>query len=942
MVRQDFRSLLDSASRHGGAGVVFYPPGNLTKGEYMSYDELRRTALRNAAALQRLPDFEAKAPILVHFNNHRDNVIWFWSVAYSGAIPAMSTPFVMNDAGRKAHIEHLRRLLDDPLVLTREELVDRDFMVAPILRIQTVEALDVQTAPELSFPRMFSIRDDDLALLMLTSGSTGNAKAVCLNHSTLLAAIRGKSGALNIANDVTFINFIGFDHVASLTEIHLHALFEGVTQIHVQPGDLIADPVQFLLLSQKHRCAKIVAPNFFLARLNAGIEKAGSRLADGKLSLPFLTHIISGGEANPVETVQICSTLLAKYGVPKNAIMPAFGMTETCAGCTYNMDSPAHDAQRGYEFASLGKCAPGLEMRITPEKDVDGDAFTFSTDSTHVKGSFELKGPQIFTRYYNNEEATKETFTADGWFKTGDQAFIDDKGHLALTGRTKEFMSINGVKYLPHEVEHAIDETEIDGLTESFTLVFSYRKQGDATESVCVVYLPSYAPNDVESRVQTSDAVSRVVTLFTGTKPFVLPLDESCLQKSTLGKLSRGKIRKALESGAYKKWQEADIAAITAFRKSQYTAPATETERKIAEIICEIVELPEDALGVESPYFEKGVTSLDFIRIKTEIEKDFAFEKELPMAFMMGNSTVRDLSAAVDSLKAGGDGSDASRYNPIITLQPYGKKTPLYLIHPGVGEILVFMRLGTHLTDRPVHALRARGFTPGEPVFESLEEIIDTYTKAIMKKQPHGPYALTGYSWGGMMAFEVSKRLRAAGEEVVMTGVLNLPPEIAWRMRQLDWSACLANLANFSGLLPEQEVEPMELHLRTLEPDTNAAVAHVLSCAPQERITELGLTHQALHAWATVAFALQINSINYEPKGVVPGLDIFYCDPLAAIGMDAENYREKHLAQWANHAGERGINFRRVPGQHYTILEPENLRGFLKVFREALREREAA
>lgn len=141
-------------------------------------------------------------------------------------------------------------------------------------------------------------------------------------------------------------------------------------------------------------------------------------------------------------------------------------------------------------------------------------------------GSLELSGEILFHEYYNNPIATTEAFTSNGWFITGDRALIDSHGHLCLTGRAKESIIINGVKYFPHELESALDTAAIEGLTPSYTAVFPHRPKGSQTEVLCVVYLPSYESNDVQARVNATDAIARMSIMQCGVKPHqITPLE---------------------------------------------------------------------------------------------------------------------------------------------------------------------------------------------------------------------------------------------------------------------------------------------------------------------------------------------------------------------------------------------------------------------------------
>ncbi|KAK6814936.1 hypothetical protein RU639_009838 [Aspergillus parasiticus] len=110
---------------------------------------------------------------------------------------------------------------------------------------------------------------------------------------------------------------------------------------------------------------------------------------------------------------------------------------------------------------------PDIKMRIT-------EGSNSEIVSADVVGNLEISGPVVFKSYFNNPTATKESFSSDGWFKTGDKGSIDEIGYLTLQGRAKEVLIINCVKYNPHEIETALDESKIPGLTPSFDCCFSY------------------------------------------------------------------------------------------------------------------------------------------------------------------------------------------------------------------------------------------------------------------------------------------------------------------------------------------------------------------------------------------------------------------------------------------------------------------------------------
>ena len=914
--------LARAASDRLDRGIMAYPLGNTTAYQKLKYTELHRLAQRNSNILNNIQGLTKGSVILLHFYNHLDNIVWFWSILYAGYIPAMSTPFAHNPEHRDKHLLHLREVLDNPVCITTEKLLEL-FPEQPILRLRTVEDLDAMAIADSAMAEPSThIKSSDLAILMLTSGSTGNSKVVRLTHTQVLASLAGKSATLvlELPSHHAFLNWIGLDHVGSLIEIHLHAMFSMVNQVHVQAQDLISDPPLFLEMISRHFVARTFAPNFFLAKLRLAIEK---RTSEYDFDLSCLRYIVSGGEANVVETCSAVAKLLTQYHAPKSTIVPGFGMTETCAGSIYSLDCPRYDLDNGHEFASLGSCVPGIQMRASSMLGTGIEA------KTGEPGNLEVAGPIVFKGYHNNPTATAEAFTLDGWFKTGDIAIIDLNGKLSLAGRTKEIISVNGVKYLPHEIETAIEEADIPGVIPSYTLSFSHRLRNFHTEQCCVVYLPSYAPEDAEARIRVLSAITKVVMLHTGARPYVLPLDASILQKSTLGKLSRTKTSLAFGHGDYRMYEEVNNEIVEIHRKARQVLPSNKTEQMLLEEIEQILDLAKNEIGMESAIFDFGITSIELIKFKRRIEERLKLKTEISMITIMTHSTLRSLGKALQDLGA------PCEYDPVVTLQAKGDKVPLWLIHPGVGEILVFFGLAKFM-DRPIHALRARGFNSGESFFRDITEITTVYYKAIKEKQPVGPYALAGYSYGSMIAFEIAKVFEKNGNEVRFLGCFNLPPHIKFRMRQLDWTECLLHLAFFLDIISEQYSHDVSVELHQCSKQD--AIAHITGVASSTRMAELSLSSDKLANWADLAFALQNMARDYDPSGEVKAMDVFYCEPLKIVAQNKAEWRVNHLNKW-NEFCKTEPRFHEVDGSHYTMIGADHVHTFQKKLRKALQAR---
>ncbi|CAG8979790.1 hypothetical protein HYALB_00013372, partial [Hymenoscyphus albidus] len=524
-----------------------------------------------------------------------------------------------------------------------EELVDTDFsdnnalQVIPVEHIEKLSYAKPDTSAKFDESGENSPQDErfdnsscstnEVAVLMLTSGSTGNSKAVCLTHKQIYAALRGKLSAMPLAPGTAIFNWIALDQVASLVEIHLCAIFAGLDQVHAPAVEMIGNPLSFLRLLSKH---------------NSVLETASAKEVEG-IDLSKRQCLASGGEANSIDTcIRRPGKLESSNG---------YGMTETCAGAMFNHRCPDMDIMMVRQFASVGKCISGIEMRLAPVEDSPEPNDPVTTATTGIR---EIKGAVVFERYFNDVASTKKAFASDGWFKTGDMAFIDADGNLELVGRSKELVIINGVKYIPHELETAILHAKINGISSSFVTCFAYRSAHASSEEIYAVYQHEYDSKDVEARMATLQSIIRTVTLFAGTRPRVLPLPPGRMHKMTLGKISRAKIRDSLSQGNYRDEEELDANMLRSYREAHLSEPCNKTERNLMAVFLDVLgpSDPDIGMSVKTPILDAGVTSIDLLRLRGACEKAFNMEEgKIPMVTIMSHTTIRFLAQAIDQIQ---------------------------------------------------------------------------------------------------------------------------------------------------------------------------------------------------------------------------------------------------------------------------------------------------
>jgi thioesterase domain-containing protein len=243
---------------------------------------------------------------------------------------------------------------------------------------------------------------------------------------------------------------------------------------------------------------------------------------------------------------------------------------------------------------------------------------------------------------------------------------------------------------------------------------------------------------------------------------------------------------------------------------------------------------------------------------------------------------------------------------------------------------MLYVSLAKYFTsERPFHALRARGFGQGEEFFATWDEMVDHYVAAIRANQPRGPYAVAGYSYGGAVAFEIAKRLEAAGERVAFVGVISQIPHIGALMHG-DYLEQSTSLAAYLGLItPGRKLELRE-SLRGL--DREGQTAGVIDAASKARLSELDLDADGFANWAALVYRLIELERDYRPTGSVEALTVLF----ERTPEDAEEppmWDPDELRAWEPFS-RSPARYVEVVGEHDILLGPR----YVEVVQAALRK----
>jgi thioesterase domain-containing protein len=588
-------------------------------------------------------------------------------------------------------------------------------------------------------------------------------------------------------------------------------------------------------------------------------------------------------------------------------------------------------------FASTGKHLPNHELRLVDE---NGKAAE--------QGAIQIKGPLIFKRYFNNESATNACITSDGWFDTGDLGTLDDQGNLLIVGRAKEVLILNGQNYSSFELEHAIESADIPGLNKSFTASFSIWLEDAKSDSEDIVILFNPENDAVQDSKQLRDAVAQInqaVIRFCRKRPaFVIPLPKEKLPKSTIGKLSRAKLKKSFLAGDFDMYKLSERTPQSISQQEQGARLTTPLQLILADVLCEETGLAPSDLHLSISLADLDIDSLGYLRIKSSLEKILEREENISMSLLLSCRTIGDMDNMLLSL-----GTTTAEYDPIVPLVATGSKSPIILCHPGGGEFLTWLTLLKYIPDRPVYALRVRGFHKNEAPFETLDEMLEIYLTGIKKHQPQGPYLLLGLCFGGMLAFELAKRLEAAGETVAFCGGIDNPADLSRIQVREKPRNFIIDLLHFFQLLDMDTALRWEKEMETVS-DANFT-KEIFARFPDGTLENLDLTVPKVEAWQRINANMQDITRTYVPSGKVSKYDLYWVPPLPHYNCSDEEWRSDWLAKWKNHVvgaeqkdvdvedSEGSLRYHRVEGTHFTILRQENIEVFQRALNKSFEER---
>ncbi|MFN8226681.1 MAG: fatty acyl-AMP ligase [Mycobacterium sp.] len=349
-------------------------------------------------------------------------------------------------------IEAKAVIISEPFTVAGPVLEEKGVLVLSVPELLDSEPIDpVETG------------EDDLALMQLTSGSTGSPKAVHITHRNIYSNAEAMFiGAKYDVDTDVMVSWLPCFHDMGMVGFLTIPMYFGAELVKVTPMDFLRDTLLWAKLIDKYKGTMTAAPNFAYALFAKRLRKQAE---PGQFDLSTLRFALSGAE--PVDPADVDDLIDAgkPFGLKPSAVLPAYGMAETTLAVSFSecdaglvVDEVDADllaalrqavpATKGNtrRLASLGPLLTDLEARVVDEHG--------NVAGPRGVGVIELRG-ECVTPGYTTMGGFIPAQDEHGWYDTGDLGYLTDAGHVVVCGRVKDVIIMAGRNIYPTDIERA-------------------------------------------------------------------------------------------------------------------------------------------------------------------------------------------------------------------------------------------------------------------------------------------------------------------------------------------------------------------------------------------------------------------------------------------------------------------------------------------------------
>lgn len=746
--------------------------------------------------------------------------------------------------------------IESPIILA-----NGDLYTLPALEGRDVLRLDadwqrlIADQPGTSLKRVVS--GSCLVNVIYTSGSTGTPKGVNVQHRGVSRLVMN-TNYCDMSHEDVWSMSSNFAFDASTIEIWA-SLCNGASMV-IAPSGVLLEPARLESFIEEHSIT-----NMFLT--TALFHLVASERPSAVHSLRSL---LVGGEALDGELAR-----RVIQGSPESfSLVNVYGPTECTALSTFHPVSTESDGRPipiGRPIANTTTYVLDSRRRPLP---------------VGITGELWIGGPGVARGYLNRPERTAHHFVTDPFSKdpgatmyaTGDLVRWRADGTIEFMGRRDHQVKIRGFRIELGEIERCLHDSSL--VRSAHVLA----KDTAGTKRL-VAYVVPASPEVADTQAIRKFLAAKL-------PDYMVPSDIVTLEELPLtpnGKIDRRKLLNI---------------------EVRVTEELLQDTRDPLEL--SVLQIWTEVLGVAPPsltanFFEAGGDSLAAIRMLRRIEAECGVSMSPSVLYTEGS-----VAGLAEQIRAGRPSNGEGQV--LVPLREKGEGSPLFIVHPISGSAMCFTDLARVL-ERPLYGLQSLSLETSAPPLESVEEMAIEYVKAIRTVQPEGPYLLAGWSFGGMVAYEMARQLEAEGERIQALLLLDGTAP-GHKLSTLDTETIIALAleemsARFgielSELSPEENLSPSEHFMATLEEARRrGAISESAETVALERLVSVCQTNAAALA-------------RYNPTRQLMGDAV-----LIRAAEDIDPFAERQDLGWGEHfSGQLELNV--TPGKHMTMMFGANV-----------------
>jgi amino acid adenylation domain-containing protein len=728
------------------------------------------------------------------------------------------------------------------------------------------------------------VKPDNLSYVIFTSGSTGKPKGVQICHQSLVNFITSMQHepGLMAGDRLLAVTTISFD--IHTLEMYL-PLSVGATII-LASRDMTIDGRQLINEMSKYDVNVMQATPATWRML---------LLSDWQGS-PNL-KVICGGEAMPRE---LANRLLAKVGVLWNI----YGPTETTVWSTAYQVTASRPSANEDAPESIGRPIANTQTYVLDS--------LLQPVPIGVIGELYIGGDGVARGYLKRPDLNAASFLANPFksdsriYKTGDLARYLPDGNIEYLGRIDNQVKIRGFRIEIGEIENVLD------------------KHPDVEQGVVVVREDAPGNKQLVAYFvvsgQSSPSIQELRQFLKVSLPdYMIPAVFVMLEALPL--TPNGKVdRRALPAPDN----------VRSDAEKTFVAPRNELEIQLINIWQNVLGI--QPIGIDDNFFELGGNSFIALRLMAEIEKISG--KNLPLSLLFQKQTIAGFADVLSQ-----EGWSPS-WSSLVPMKTKGSQTPLFLFHAIGGNLLDYKKLINYLDqDRPIYGLQSVGLDGKQDPLATVEAMVTHYINEIQTIQPQGPYFLFGYSFGGIIAFEMAQQLSAKGEKIAWLGICDkdVPDQNDEQQNQSEFARFvklhttnIGKISSFKGKLKYIWDRGLT-KIRGLK----SKFENIVYDVDYDKYVAKELSKNQFSDHDFLLKLLDVNMqahVNYRANVYSGSLNLFRCKD-----QHAKYYFTPDLG-WGDVVTE-GVEIYHIPGRHFDLMKEPLVQVLAKELNESLKIR---